>query len=70
MPILNAHEFLTPVQTAEYLGVTVETLALWRCVKRYPIPYARIGRAIRYKRADLDTFIESRTVNPPKLQLA
>lgn len=70
MALLNAHEFLTPIQAAEYLGVTVETLALWRCTKRYPIAYARIGRSIRYKRADLDAFIASRTVNPPKLQLA
>jgi hypothetical protein len=47
---------------AAILGITPGTLAVWRCTKRYDLNYVRVGRAIRYKIADLERFIESRTV--------
>jgi excisionase family DNA binding protein len=64
MPVLNPPEFLTPEEAAAYLNVQVQTLALWRCTRRYPVPYAKIGRSVRYKRSDLDRFIASRTITP------
>ena len=54
---------LTEAETAAYLGVKKETLATWRSTKRYPLPYVKIGKAVRYRSADLETFIASRTVN-------
>jgi excisionase family DNA binding protein len=47
---------------AQYLGVTVSTLEVWRSTKRYPLPYVKVGRLVKYRRADLDAFLESRTV--------
>ena len=47
---------------AKILGVTPGTLSVWRCTRRYPLPYTRIGRAIRYRVEDIERFIQSRTV--------
>jgi len=51
---------LTPAQTAKLLGVTVATLATWRCTRRYPLPWVRVGRSIKYRQEDVAAFIESR----------
>ena len=48
---------------AEILGVTAGTLSVWRCVNRYPLPYTKVGRAVRYRIEDLEKFIADRTVN-------
>ena len=52
-------------RAAEILGIAVGTLSVWRCTQRYPLPYAKIGRAVRYNVADLEDFISSRTVTIP-----
>ena len=49
-------------QAAEILTVTPGTLSVWRCTRRYPIPYVKVGRAVRYRLADLEAFMQSRTV--------
>ena len=49
-------------EAAEILGVREETLAVWRCTKRYPLPYIKIGRKVFYRGKDLENFIESRLV--------
>jgi predicted DNA-binding transcriptional regulator AlpA len=49
-------------RAAEILGITAGTLSVWRCVRRYPLPYTKIGRAVRYDVAQLQEFIRSRTV--------
>lgn len=54
--------YLTPPQTAELLGVTVGTLEVWRCTKRYPLPYVKVGKRVRYRTTDIDQFLASRTV--------
>jgi predicted DNA-binding transcriptional regulator AlpA len=53
---------LTPQETSLMLGVTVETLAVWRSTKRYDLPWVKIGRLVRYTEADVHSFIELRTV--------
>ena len=53
---------LTTEQAAEFLGVSPGTLCVWRCVSRYPLPYIKIGRHVRYDEADLAAWIESRKV--------
>lgn len=55
-------ELLTRDQAAEYLGITPRTLAVWACVKRYNLPYVKVGRLVKYRRSDLDAFIARRTV--------
>ena len=53
-------ELLNEAQTAEFLGVTRGTLAVWRCRKRHGLPFAKVGRMVRYRRADLEKFIDGR----------
>jgi excisionase family DNA binding protein len=53
---------LPPPDAAEYLGVTENTLSVWRCVKRHAIPYIKVGRLVKYRQSDLDTWLASRTV--------
>lgn len=53
---------MTPEQVAEYLGLEVETLTVWRCTKRYNLPYTKIGRLVRYRADDVEAFVTSRTV--------
>lgn len=51
---------MTPDQVAAYLGVSVETLNVWRCTKRYNLPYIKAGRLVRYRFEDVETFVTSR----------
>ena len=53
---------LTREQAAEYLGVKAQTLACWASQKRYNLPFVRVGRSIRYRRVDLDRWLDARTV--------
>lgn len=52
---------LTRDEAAEYLGVKPQTLSVWACAKRYELPYVKVGRLVRYRRDDLDSWLESRT---------
>ena len=49
-------------QASEILGLAPGTLSVWRCTKRYDLPFVKVGRSIRYRIADLERFLESRTV--------
>jgi excisionase family DNA binding protein len=57
-------KLLTRREAADLLGISPETLTIWACTKRYPLPYVKVGRSVRYRRTDLEAFIESRTVVP------
>ena len=58
-PLLNHHDhLLTTQEAAHYLKVTSHTLTVWRCTQRYPLPYVKIGRRVRYRLQDLQKFIE------------
>ena len=54
-------DLLDTGQAAAYLAVSQNTLEIWRCTKRYAIPYVKIGRKVRYRRTDLDEWLEART---------
>ena len=47
---------------ASYISVQPNTLSVWRSKKRYDLPYIKVGRLIRYRREDLDRWLESRRV--------
>ena len=53
---------LTPGDVADRLGIGVDTLSAWRCLKRYDLPWIRVGRLIRYRPEDVEAFLASRTV--------
>lgn len=52
---------LTGRQTAEYIGVSEDTLAQDRYLGR-GLPYVQIGRRIRYRATDIADYLESRVV--------
>ena len=54
-------QIVTPKQAAEFLGVAHHTLAIWRSTSRYDLPYIKIGRKIRYRISDLETWLDHRT---------
>lgn len=57
-------ELLNKTEAAAYLSLRPQTLDNWRSTGRYRLPFIRIGaRAIRYRRQDLERFLESRMVN-------
>jgi excisionase family DNA binding protein len=62
MPPTSAPQLLTPEQTAERLGVSVTTLATWRCTKRVALPFVKLGSAVRYSEAAVADFIAKHTV--------
>lgn len=53
---------LTERQAAEVLSVAPQTLAVWRCAHRHDLPYVKVGSAVRYRLADLEKWLEERTV--------
>ncbi len=52
---------MTREQAAEYLRLKVSTLDKWACTNRYGLPMTRVGRLCRYRKSDLDKWLESRT---------
>lgn len=53
---------LTPREAAELLAVAERTLADWRYRGTGPSYVAYSGRCIRYRRDDLDAWVEERAV--------
>lgn len=51
--------FLDSNQAAEYLGLKRTTLEAWRCRGDGP-RFVKLGRLVKYRRADLNAFIETR----------
>lgn len=57
-----AERMLGTEESAQYLGVKRHTLEVWRVNGRYGIPFVKVGRLVKYRRADLDAWLASRTV--------
>lgn len=57
----NNQPLLTPREVAERLGISVQTLASWRCNSTYPLEFCRIGRLIRYRQEAVEKFIRENT---------
>jgi predicted DNA-binding transcriptional regulator AlpA len=50
---------LYPAQVAELLGIKMAALSKWRCTAEGP-RFCRVGARIRYDRADIDEWLDSR----------
>lgn len=55
-------EWLTTEEVSEVIGVNAGTLSTWR-KRNYGPPYSRVGRCIRYRRADAEAFMERSKVD-------
>ena len=61
-PITNSSkQLLDEQQAAIIIDVTPGTLSVWRSTGRYNLPFIKVGRKVRYRRADLEAWLESRT---------
>jgi hypothetical protein len=49
---------LSREETAAFLGIQVNTLAVWALHQRYPLPYVKVGRRVKYRLSDVLSFIE------------
>ena len=59
---MNA-ELIDRHQAAEYLGISPGTLANWQCTGFRKVPHVKIGRRVRYRKADLERFVEANLVD-------
>lgn len=55
---------LTPVKAAKYLGISEAVLRLWRSQGTGPRHFRAGEKLVRYRRADLDGWIEARLSAP------
>lgn len=55
-------ELLTIEQAAGYLGISPKTLYKWRSNKKVVVPFVKYDKTVRYRKKDLNEFIESRVV--------
>lgn len=46
---------------ATLLDVSPGTLSVWRSTGRYALPFLKIGRKVRYRRSDLEAWMQART---------
>lgn len=53
----SSREWLNAKQSANYLGVSVVTFREWR--RKYKIPSRTIENVTRWKKSDLDAFLET-----------
>lgn len=49
--------WLTRKQAAKYMQFQYGTLAVWHCTKRYNLKAGKVGRSVRYKKSELDRFL-------------
>ncbi len=58
--IAERSDLLDAEATAEILDVTPGTLGVWRSTGRYCLPFVKIGRKVRYRRADVEAWLAAR----------
>jgi excisionase family DNA binding protein len=47
---------------ANYIGVTGPTMRVW--VHQRRVPFVRVGRLVRFRKCDLDEWLDSHAVEP------
>lgn len=53
-------------EVAKYIHSTVASMNSMRHYGRLDIPYIKIGNRIRYRKSDVDAWIDTHTINPNK----
>lgn len=69
MPERSDHEAMTTEQASQYTGFSESFLRQSRCYGNRPgrtpgPPYFKVGRAVRYRRSDLDAWLDAHRVEP------
>ena len=58
---VSVRDLLSESQAADFLQVSPGTLSVWRSTGRYALPFVKIGARVRYRRSDLQSWLDSRT---------
>ena len=53
---------LSAADSAAYLNVAEQTLAVWRSTGRYALEFVKIGRRVMYRQSVLDAFIAANSM--------
>lgn len=61
--MLDELRYLRTPEAAQYIGISRGSLERWRLTRDGP-PFVRIGKSVRYRRLDLDKFMDERLVMP------
>jgi excisionase family DNA binding protein len=65
MSTTNDELLMSTDEVARYLGVPAATVTHWRRIDRGP-RYTHAGRVVRYRRSDVDAWLDERTVEPAR----
>ena len=60
--IATVDKLFTRIEAAQYIGAAPQTLAIWAMTGRYGLKFIKVGRLCKYRKTDLDKWLESRTV--------
>lgn len=60
--VIDIDALLTEAQAAQVLSLSIRTLQSWRVRGSGPL-FVRAGRAVRYRRADIQRWVEANTVS-------
>jgi excisionase family DNA binding protein len=55
-------KLLTTKETAKVLGLSSRTLDVWRCTGKSHVPFVKIGRSVRYRMSDIESYIRNQTM--------
>jgi excisionase family DNA binding protein len=61
LAVREADPLYSRPEAAAYLGVSPGTLEVWASTGRWNLPYIRVGSRAKYRRSDLDAWLERRT---------
>ncbi len=57
----QTNALLTPDDAANLMQVSIGTLQVWRSTGRHGLPFVKVGSCVRYRRSDIETWLEQRT---------
>lgn len=55
-------KLLSSKETARILGLSSRTLDVWRCNGKIHIPFVKIGRSVKYRLSDIESYIQQQTM--------
>lgn len=58
---ISKKDWLNPKEVNSEYSISVSTLAKWR-MENKKLPFSKIGKYIKYKRADIEAFLNSNMV--------
>lgn len=56
----RAGDLLAEKEAADFLQLAPGTLSVWRSTGRYALPFLKVGAKVRYRRGDLQSWLDSR----------